>query len=319
MKIRCAVLCLYTTGLILTACFPTRLARLSLAQLTVTPTPFLPKFASVELPQDQMVSVSIENENTGPDFGVFAPPTETSTPTPTPMPLPLVVLMGQSNMSGRGIVDEQWSNPLVWEFGNDYQWALARDPIDSPAGQIDAVSVDYDAGHSPATRFGDLYAERFGEFGLVPCAKNSSTITEWQLGGGLYSSCLNRIVAAGGNVVAILFFQGEAEAENVEGSAKVRAFAQWGELFQKLVTDLRRDLNSPKLPIIFAQIGAFPTKHYLAGPWNEVRQQQADFQMECVAMTKTEDLSDGDVHFTSEAYDVIGTRFAEALFGLDCK
>ncbi len=244
-------------------------------------------------------------------------PTETSTP--TPMPRPLVVLMGQSNMSGRGVVDEQWSNPLVWEFGNDYKWALARDPIDSFVGQIDRVSVDYDAGHGPASRFADLYAERFGAVGLVPCAKNSSTITDWQLGGGLYSSCLQRIAAAGGNVVAVLFFQGEAEAENVEGSVKVRASGQWGELFGKLVTDLRRDLNSPRLPIVFAQIGAFPAKHYLAGPWDEVRQQQAGFQMECVAMITTDDLSEGDVHFTAAAYDVIGARFADALFSLACK
>ncbi len=253
-------------------------------------------------------------------------PNQTSTPTPSLRPL--VVLIGQSNMSGRGVVDEQWSNPLVWEFGNDYQWALARDPIDNFVGQIDRVSIDFDAGHGPATRFADLYAARFGEVGLVPCAKDSSTITDWQLGGGLYSSCLNRIAVAGGPVVAILFFQGEAEAENVEGSSKVRAFAQWGELFGKFVTDLRRDLNNPRLPVVFAQIGAFPTgrcghpqacKHYLADPWNEVRQQQADFQMECVAMITTDDMSDGDVHFSAAAYDVIGARFAEAFFGLDCK
>jgi hypothetical protein len=227
--------------------------------------------------------------------------------------------MGQSNMSGRGVVDEQWSNPLVWEFGNDYQWALARDPIDSPAGQIDTVSIDYDAGHSPATRFADLYAARFGEIGLVPCARNSSTITEWQQGAPLYSTCLQRIAAAGGNVVAVLFFQGEAEAENVEGSVKVRAFANWGELFGKFITDLRRDLNSPRLPVVFAQIGAYPIKHYLPGPWAQVRLQQAGFQMECVAMITTDDLSDGDVHFSAAAYDVIGARFAEALFSLDCK
>ncbi len=254
--------------------------------------------------------------------------TPTETATPTPLPRPLVVLMGQSNMSGRGLVDELWSNPLVWEFGNDYKWALARDPIDSPIGQIDAISIDSDAGHGPATRFADLYAARSGAVGLVPCAKGSSTITEWQQGSDLYSSCLQRIAAAGGSVVAILFFQGEAEAENVEGSSKVRAFAQWGELFGKFVTDLRRDLNSPRLPVVFAQIGAFPTgqcghpqacKHYLAGPWNEVRQQQAGFQMECVAMITTDDLSEGDVHFSAAAYDVIGVRFAEAFFSLDCK
>jgi hypothetical protein len=250
---------------------------------------------------------------------------EASTPSPRPATLPLVVLMGQSNMSGRGVVDEQWSNPLVWEFGNDYRWALARDPIDSPAGQIDQISIDWDAGHGLATRFADLYAERFGEFGLVPCARDSSTITKWQKGEGLYSSCMNRIIAAGGNVVAILFFQGEAEAQNVEGSTKIRASAQWGELFGKLVTDLRHDLNKPTLPIVFAQIGAFPTgrcghrlacKHYLEGPWSEVRRQQANFRMECVAMVLSDDVSDGDVHFSAEAYDVIGTRFAEALFSL---
>src|SRR3989304_664479 len=100
MKIQFTLLSLFTAGLILTAWSPARSGKLSLAQSTVTPTPFLPTFASVEFTQDQAVSGSMEDELWVPDFGVFAPPSEASD---IAIPLPMATFSqpkGDRNIGG---------------------------------------------------------------------------------------------------------------------------------------------------------------------------------------------------------------------------
>ena len=86
--------------------------------------------------------------------GIIPPlPTVVPRPTPTAIPpgvdealqgrLALFILAGQSNMSGRAeLPDDQALDPQIVVFGNDYRWRVAVEPIDSPQGQVDAVSAD---------------------------------------------------------------------------------------------------------------------------------------------------------------------------------
>ena len=85
---------------------------------------------------------------------------------------------------------------------------------------------------------------------------------------------------------------------------------------------IREDIGDPNLPFVFAQIGQYPGLPYPQDYWAVVRAEQASISIDCVAMITTADLSEGDVHFTSEAYDIIGERFYNALAPdmlLDCQ
>lgn len=113
--------------------------------------------------------------------------------------LSLFLLVGQSNMSGRGELpaEVQEINPQVFVFGNDYRWHHAVEPVDSPIGQVDSVSIDYDAGYSLATSFANALLENDPELiiGFIPCAAGGSSIQKWQKDlseQSLYGSCLKR-------------------------------------------------------------------------------------------------------------------------------
>jgi hypothetical protein len=85
-------------------------------------------------------------------------------------------------------------------------------------------------------------------------------------------------------------------------------------LFTTFITNLRKDLHEPDLPVVFAQIGATWTPEAFPN-WDIVREQQRSTQLPNTAMIVTDDLPlmDG-LHFTTDSYRIIGKRFAEAYW-----
>jgi hypothetical protein len=237
----------------------------------------------------------------------------------------LFILAGQSNMVGWAPVPpEQTSDPRIYVFGNDYQWRIAREPVDDPTNQVDQVSRDRGAAFGPSLAFALASLDHDPELviGLIPCAKSSTSITEWQRNlsdKSLYGSCLKRARAASpmGQIAGVLFYQGEEDA--VDPSRYPQhdpSPARWSLLFSDFVTALRKDLDEPELPIVFAQLGADPNAADLPN-WQLVRQQQSSTQLPMTAMIVTDDLPllDG-LHFTADSYRMIGKRFADAYWEL---
>ncbi|MFO7679876.1 MAG: sialate O-acetylesterase [Chloroflexota bacterium] len=269
--------------------------------------------------------------------GVLPPRTETmGRPTRTAVGLPaefqgqvsLFVLAGQSNMSGWApLPAEQTLHPRAFVFGNDYLWRLAQEPIDHPDGQVDLISLDRGSelpGTSPGLSFAATLLDERPELviGLIPCAKGDTTLHEWQRSlsdDTLYGSCLKRIAAASmmGELAGILFFQGEADAlDPVEYGDRPLSAHNYGERFTQFIYDLRRDLERPNLPLVFAQIGSQTAPEAFIN-WTVIQEQQAAVDLHCVAMITTRDLALHDgVHYTSESYQTIGARFADVYVEL---
>jgi len=241
--------------------------------------------------------------------------------------LSLFILAGQSNMVGFGAMPETVStDERVYVFGNDYQWQLAKEPVDDPTDQVDAVSLDGDAGFGPATSFAFRMLEKDPDLviGLIPCAKGSSSIVEWQQDDSadtLYGSCLKRIRTAAevGDVAGLLFFQGETEAVDPSlrmASGQTLHPEDWDLWFAQMVTAFRQDLANPDLPVVFAQIGQHQAPDMLPN-WEQVKDVQRSVSLPETSMIVTEDLPLGDpVHFSTEGYRAIGERFAEAMWAL---
>ena len=211
----------------------------------------------------------------------------------------------------------------IFVFGNDYRWHMAQEPIDNAFDQVDYVSQDDFAGFSPALTFATHVLEEQPNraIGLIPCAKSSSFIDEWQPNLSdttLYGSCLKRIRAAStmGTVAGFLFFQGESDALVEPFKGQIPHHDEWANRFIELIQSLRDDLNMPALPVIFAQIGPVPAEAAFA-KWETVQAQQVSVQLPLTAMITTDDLSlQDELHFTADSYQIIGQRFAEAYLHL---
>jgi len=233
------------------------------------------------------------------------------------------ILAGQSNMSGRGdpaaLSDtERVADPRLRLYGNDGQWRPALDPLDDPAGQVDAVSADRQASVGPGLFFARaLLRARDADIALVPCGKGGSSIARWQPGRDrttLYGSCVARVVEAGGHPSGLLWYQGESDAEK-----SISAAPSWASSFRRMADGFRRDLKAPRLPIVMVQLADRPDVNTARFPgWAAIQEQQAQPFGRCTAMVSAKGLArnaDG-LHLATDAQRVLGPRLAEAMVGL---
>jgi hypothetical protein len=163
--------------------------------------------------------------------------------------LQLYLLMGQSNMAGRGkLADEdKTSHPRVLVFTLQNAWEAAVEPItrDKP-GML---------GVGPGLAFGKAMAEKQPgvTIGLVPCALGGTQLKRWQQGGDLYSNAVHRAKLAmrDGTLAGIVWHQGESDSGTATNANT------YGDRLARMIKDIRADLGSPNLPFVAGQIGEF--------------------------------------------------------------
>lgn len=134
----------------------------------------------------------------------------------------LFIVGGQSNACGMAEVNQTYSHATLKAcmLGNDYTWKEMADPLDSNAGQVDAVSADAGTAGSCWMRVATLYMASQGvPCAFVPCAKVGTQITvDWGIPTNhqdrttLYGSMVYRGLQTGAKVV--LWWQGESDAVN---------------------------------------------------------------------------------------------------------
>ena len=87
----------------------------------------------------------------------------------------IYLLVGQSNMAGRGTVEDEdrEAHPRVWALDRVAQWVPAREPL-----HFDKPTI---AGVGPGLAFGKAVVARYpnDHVGLVPCAVGGSPIRTW--------------------------------------------------------------------------------------------------------------------------------------------
>ncbi|TVU13376.1 hypothetical protein EJB05_40428 [Eragrostis curvula] len=170
----------------------------------------------------------------------------------------IFVLSGQSNMAGRGGVHHRhWDgvvppecapDPRILRLSATLQWEEAREPLHA---DIDATKT---CGVGPGMAFAHGVLPRLDApgpgaeagLGLVPCAVGGTAIREWARGERLYEQMIVRSRAAAecGEIQAVLWYQGESDAESDHATAVYR------ENVEKLINNVREDLGMPQLPFI---------------------------------------------------------------------
>ena len=238
--------------------------------------------------------------------------------------LDLYLLMGQSNMKGRGVMPEEPSrNPRIRMMHlKDDAWYVARHPLHL-IGDAQTFAGHDNAGVGPGLAFAEAMIDGDARLavGLIPCAVGGSSIRLWQRGAKLYDNALRRaqlaLKTAGGakvRLAGVLWLQGEADA-----NANDRV--GYEEKLLKLVDDLRADLNAPELPFIACTIGEMsPEASRLADQkaMNAILLSlpQKRAHTACVDARDLVTHIGDHVHFDTSAQEEMGRRFAKMMLGL---
>lgn len=233
-------------------------------------------------------------------------------PLPTKDKFYLFLLVGQSNMAGRGVVEEQDKvvNPRVLMLSKEGQWVPAMDPMhfDKPA-----------AGVGLGKTFGQIIADANPgvTIGLIPCAVGGSPIDAWKPGvfypptkSHPWDDMVKRVETAlpAGTLKGILWHQGESDST-------AELAPTYGEKLHDLINRLRELVKAPEVPFIAGQMGKFD-----GVPWSPEKvlvdkaHQDLPKSATRTAFVTAEGLNHkGDkVHFDSAAYRELGKRYAAA-------
>lgn len=245
----------------------------------------------------------------------------------------LWVLAGQSNMQGWGNrVNEEAEDPLVHVFAMNDEWRSAKDPLhileesrdtvhtappdDAVRQQGIADALARPKGMGLGMTFAKEIAKRTGRpIGLIACAHGGTSMDQWnpaakdQGGASLYGSMFRRVLAVGGNVRGVLWYQGESEA-NPELCTVFK------DKFTALIAAVRADFVNPELPFIYVQLGRFIHADLEYKSWNTVQTTQLALEAEIpgVAVAVANDLPvDDPIHIGSEGLKTLGRRMANLV------
>lgn len=231
---------------------------------------------------------------------------------PAKVKLHLYLLIGQSNMAGRGVVEnaEQQPHPRVLKFTKENAWAPATDPLHFDKPTIAGVGLGSSFGRSMA----DTSPE--ATIGLIPCAVGGTPLSRWSKGGDLYQQALERAKLAlkDGQLKGILWHQGEADSGNEELAKS------YGDRLGQMVKDLRADLGAEKVPFVAGKLGEFLKREDKDGKpshWPEVNDQIAALPKSIAhaAVVESRGLKAKSdmVHFDTPSLREFGLRYAAEM------
>ncbi|RKY55903.1 MAG: sialate O-acetylesterase [Candidatus Neomarinimicrobiota bacterium] len=212
------------------------------------------------------------------------------------------LLMGQSNMAGRGDLSEvkPITDERIFMF-RDNHWQLAIEPLhqDRP-----------EAGVGPAMSFASTLLKSYPDLkiGLIPCAVGATSISQWLPGSDLYNRAVNTVRTAGVSLQGVLWHQGEYDANEI---SRVRMYR---ERITLLIESIRRDLKLPQLPFIAGELGGFinaesgfPFSSDISAILYSLENVIPNYA--CVSAAGLIDNGD-NLHFNAESQRTFGRRYA---------
>ena len=216
------------------------------------------------------------------------------------------LLIGQSNMAGRGIVTEVAPiiNENVVSFKSG-QWVTAAEPLHNDKPEL--------AGIGPGVSFADYLQKKYDKtIGLIPCAFGGTAIMEWQKEGSLYTNAVEQTREAilTSKLKGILWHQGESDTHTLSDAQLYKG------RFETFIADLLNDIGNLNIPIIIGQLGEFlkdNTTHQNFDIVNksllEITSTKASY-----GFVTTEGLKHrGDLlHFDSVSQRALGIRYAKS-------
>lgn len=228
--------------------------------------------------------------------------------------LHLYLLMGQSNMAGRGKIgaEDKTPHPRVLLFTLQDKWEPAVEPVTHDKPTM--------LGVGPGLAFGKAMAadDAGATIGLVPCAVGGTPLKRWERNGDLYSNAVQRarLAMREGTLKGIIWHQGESDSGTATNANS------YGDRLSRMIQDIRADLGTPDLPFVAGQIGEFL---YDRGPGHAAYPRVVNAALAALpekvpatAFAPSKGLKDkGDqLHFDAPSQRELGRRYATEMLRL---
>ena len=228
----------------------------------------------------------------------------------TPKALDIYLLMGQSNMSGRGKINDSLSkisNDRVFMLDSNFNWVPAKHPVhfDKPKH----------VGVGPGLSFGIEMAKSnpSASIGLVPCAVGGTSISVWEPNAldssskkHPYDDALKRIKAAmkSGTIKGVIWHQGESDS-------KPKRSKEYLANLEKLIYRIRQEVGNPTLPFIVGELGDFKPAYIT---FNEIIRSLPEHVNFTSVVSSSGLIHKGDTtHFDARSEEEFGRRFSKAM------
>ena len=230
------------------------------------------------------------------------------------------LLIGQSNMAGRGRLNETNAVPCegVLKLDNFGYLVPAKEPLHNDRK---SAGAGLGASFANAMRADDANTTVV----LVPCAFGGSALKEWQKGSYMYEQAVLRtkealrlLAAKDGRLAGILWHQGESDSGSED---RANSYAK---RFSEMVRNLRQDLGCGDVPLVVGELGRYLAdnraksgryQHFekindaLNGLTNSIP------NCDCVSSEGLSPNSD-ILHFNTASLRTFGERYAAAMKGL---
>ena len=228
-----------------------------------------------------------------------------------------ILLLGQSNMAGRGNSDEV--SPIC-----NKRLLMLRNgrfcPMHVPVNPDRATS-----GINLSESFADLYAKDHDvDVGIIPCADGGSCLDQWEVGGILsdHACYMAELASRTSTIVAVLWHQGESDS-----SADKAPFYE--EKLRIILDAFRKQLGLENVPFLLGGLGDFLVqspdpirreKFRYYYKVNEMLEHIASTEKFTAFVSAKGLLSNPDcVHFSSESLREFGVRYYREFLKLENK
>jgi hypothetical protein len=225
-------------------------------------------------------------------------------------PLDLYLLIGQSNMAGRGEITAEYKeegNENVLMLTKDNNWVQAKHPL-----HFDKPTV---VGVGPGLSFGMAMAKKSKghRIGLIPCAVGGSSIDVWKPGAFdkatntyPYDDAMKRLTMAmqSGTIKGVIWLQGESDSDPEKAKNYLAKL-------EELIGRIRAETKNPSLPFVAGELGRYKEQY---GNINKVLATLPG-KVANTAIASSKHLKDkGDkTHFDSSSATKMGKRLAKKM------
>lgn len=224
-----------------------------------------------------------------------------------PQNLYIYLVIGQSNMAGRGAIREEdkVSVEHCYLFTGDSKtpWVIATNPLNRYSSMRKDLKMQR---LSPAFEFArSISAENpDNEVGIVMNARGGTKIVEWLPGTKLYQEAIKQTHKAlkYGKLKGVIWHQGEGDCLLVSVDLYL------GRL-EILINAIREEFDYQNMPFVAGQLFENENRH----AFNEMILQLPDFiDYTGVAISEGTNTKDG-THFNSESANLMGNRYADEM------
>lgn len=228
-----------------------------------------------------------------------------------------ILIIGQSNMAGRGYVDEvaPIENDRIHVMRNGC-WRPMYVPV-NPDRVMSGINL--------VESFADRYSKEHDvNVGIIPCADGGTSLDQWQSGGLLFDhACyMCELASRTSTITAVLWHQGESDASE-------ELYPYYQEKLTAIFNALRERAGLHDVPFIVGGLGDFlvenpnPERCKLFKYYHKVNEalQNMANDDEYIGYASAEGLASNPdyLHFSSPALREFGERYYEAYLNLEHK